>query len=243
MKTEAAKIKIGCCGFPIAQKEYFRHFKLVEIQQTFYKLPRLLTAKKWRETAPQGFEFTMKAWQLITHEPSSPTYRRLGKVIDPSENEYYGGFRCTKEILEAWERTAILAYELGATHIVFQCPASFKPTENNIENMRKFFSRIDRGSLCFVWEPRGPWPDKLVFELCKEFDLIHCVDPFKNRPQYGDIQYFRLHGITGYSYHYTVPDLQNLKKWALKKSTYLLFNNKWMKDDALRFMELMNGGA
>jgi len=169
MKTKDDKIKIGCCGFAMAQKEYFRHFKLVEIQQTFYKLPQLSTAKKWQEAAPQDFEFTMKAWQLITHEPSSPTYSRLGRVIDPSENEHYGGFRCTKEVLEAWECTAMVAYELGATHVVFQCPASFKPTEDNIENMRKFFSRIDRGSL--------------------------------------------------------------------------LFNNKWMKDDALRFMELMKGGA
>ena len=242
MKT-AAKIKIGCCGFAVAQGKYFRLFKLIEIQQTFYKLPRILTAGKWRKLAPQDFEFTMKAWQLITHDPSSPTYRRLGRIIDPSEKEHYGSFRFTKKVLEAWERTALVAHVLGATFIVFQCPAGFRPDADNVQNMRNFFSRIDRGSLHFVWEPRGSWPKKLILELCKELGLIHCVDPFKNRPQYGDIQYFRLHGMNGYSYHYTDLDLKNLKNWALKKPTYVLFNNIWMKDDALRFMELVKGKA
>ncbi|KGN41169.1 hypothetical protein N801_08795 [Knoellia aerolata DSM 18566] len=26
---------------------------------------------------PADFEFTMKAWQVITHESNSPTYRRM----------------------------------------------------------------------------------------------------------------------------------------------------------------------
>jgi len=54
---------------------------VVEVQQTFYQIPRIATGKRWREEAPPDFEFTMKAWQLITHEPSSPTYRRLRTVI------------------------------------------------------------------------------------------------------------------------------------------------------------------
>lgn len=61
-------IKIGCCGFAMGQQEYFRQFQVVEIQNTFYRLPRLATAEKWRRAAPPSFEFTMKAWQLITHE-------------------------------------------------------------------------------------------------------------------------------------------------------------------------------
>ncbi len=102
MKAEA-ETKIGCCGFAISQEDYFRLFRLIEIQQTFYHLPQLETAEKWRRAAPEGFEFALKAWQLITHEPTSPTYRRLRKKIGPTETAYYGHFRPTVEVFEAWK--------------------------------------------------------------------------------------------------------------------------------------------
>lgn len=235
---EKAEIKVGCCGFVISQQKYFRLFRLIEIQSTFYQLPELKTAEKWRESSPAGFEFTMKAWQLITHEPSSPTYRRLREKISPQKFERYGRFRPTEEVLEAWQRTALFARTLGATLVLFQCPASFRPTEENVANMRDFFGQIPREGLQFAWEPRGKWPKELIRQLCEELELIHCVDPFKDKPLFGNFQYFRLHGITGYKYHYTDEDLEQLKKWVAKRPSYLLFNNNWMKEDALRFMEL-----
>ena len=51
-------VKVGCCGFPGGRQNYFSRFRLVEVQQTFYKLPRLATAVGWRQQAPPGFEFT-----------------------------------------------------------------------------------------------------------------------------------------------------------------------------------------
>jgi uncharacterized protein YecE (DUF72 family) len=72
-EVEMNGLKVGCCGFPRGRKEYFRQFRLVEVQQTFYKMPDLETAIKWRQEAPTDFEFTLKAWQLITHPPTSPT--------------------------------------------------------------------------------------------------------------------------------------------------------------------------
>jgi uncharacterized protein YecE (DUF72 family) len=105
--------------------------------------------------------------------------------------------------------------------------------------MKAFFGRIDREGLTFIWEPRGNWSSDLIRKLCNELQLIHCVDPFKNEPQFGDLQYFRLHGITGYAYKYSDTDLLRLRKWAEGKPTYLLFNNNWMKEDGLRFMELI----
>jgi len=55
-------IKIGCCGFPVARKKYYEVFSVVEIQQTFYQLPKPETARKWREEALFDFEFAMKTW-------------------------------------------------------------------------------------------------------------------------------------------------------------------------------------
>jgi uncharacterized protein YecE (DUF72 family) len=71
-------VKVGCCGFPINKKEYFKKFSLVELQSTFYEIPaKIETVKKWREEAPKDFEFTLKAFQVITHDSKSPTYKRL----------------------------------------------------------------------------------------------------------------------------------------------------------------------
>ena len=70
-------VKIGTCGFGrVNRPEYFKLFPIVEIQHTFYQPPQIETFEKWRSGAPDDFEFTLKAWQLITHEASSPTYRR-----------------------------------------------------------------------------------------------------------------------------------------------------------------------
>ena len=233
------ELKTGCCGFAVSQQQYFRLFKAVEIQQTFYKLPRLQTAEKWRAAAPPGFEFAIKAWQLITHEPSSPTYRRLGRKIAPPLAERYGGFRATREVLEAWEQTAAFARALGARLVVFQCPASFTPAEGNVAAMYAFFWRIDRKGFRFIWEPRGAWPEEMVRKLCRELDLVHGVDPFKQESLHGEFQYFRLHGITGYGHKFTDQNLRKLAGWARRKSSYVMFNNKSMREDALRFLELL----
>ncbi len=235
----AQKVKVGCCGFPTSQKKYFELFKVVEIQQTFYQIPEIKTAEKWRNAGPPDFEFTMKAWQLITHAPSSPTYRRLRERINPARADRYGGFRRTQEVIDAWNRTAAFARALGASIIVFQCPASFTPLEQNIDNMRAFFGRIERKGFTFAWEPRGAWPDERTAMLCEELDLIHCVDPFRNESLLGNIDYFRLHGVTGYAYTYTDRELETLRKKMTRRTTYVMFNNSTMKEDALRFLEVL----
>jgi uncharacterized protein YecE (DUF72 family) len=34
------KIKVGCCGFPVAKEKYYKNFDVVEIQQTFILRPK-----------------------------------------------------------------------------------------------------------------------------------------------------------------------------------------------------------
>jgi uncharacterized protein YecE (DUF72 family) len=232
-------IHIGCSGFSKARRVYFAHLDLVEIQQTFYKLPMVRTAQRWRAEAPPGFIFTMKAWRLITHEPPSPVYRKARYAISLVDRERYGAFRPTNEVHDAWISTLEIAQTLLAEVVVFQCPARFTPTDEHIANLRAFFRNVDRGGLLFAWEPRGAWPDDVVRGLCQELDLIHCVDPFKQSPAYGVPAYFRLHGRSGYGYRYTQEDLCQLRDWCREYSdVYCLFNNVSMWDDALCFKEM-----
>jgi len=232
-------IKIGCCGFPTNKKEYFKKFSLVELQSTFYEIPsKIETVKKWRKEAPKDFEFTLKAFQVITHDSKSPTYKKLKGTFGNSKN--YGFFKDTKEVFEAWEMTRKVAKTLGSKIIVFQCPASFKPAKENLENFRKFFKKIQEKNFIFVWEPRGNWPEDLIKKLCKELNLVHCVDPFKQKPVFGKINHFRLHGRDGYNlkYKYTSEDLKELLKFCDKKENYVLFNNLSMFEDAQNFQKL-----
>lgn len=93
-----------------------------------------------------------------------------------------------------------------------------------------------------AWEPRGKWPLELVRSLCQELDLVHCVDPFVWPPVWGGINYFRLHGITGYGYSFTQKDLKKLLSWCYEKPSWVLFNNLTMAQDAARFQMLLGEG-
>lgn len=228
-------IKVGCCGFPEAQRQYFSQFKLVEVQQTFYKPPQLETVLKWREQAPAGFEFSVKAWQLITHPPSSPTYRRAGLRLPAGKEDHYGLFKPTDEVIEAWHKTKLIAEVLNAKVILFQCPPCFVENEENINRLREFFQLLDNRHFLFAWEPRGEWSDKTIRTLCRDLDLTHCVDPLEAASLYGKVKYFRLHGGRGYRHSYSDEELLQVQK-MLTEECYLLFNNITMLADALRFM-------
>jgi len=229
-------VKVGCCGFPKPRSEYYRTLKIVEVQQTFYHPPRLETAEKWRAEAPADFEFTLKAWQLITHGPQSPTYRRLKLSWPAGRLSQCGSFKPTEEVLWAWEETRGIAAALRSRYIVFQCPASFQPSPENKENLKSFFKKARREDFRFIWEPRGKWEPQEIRAICRELDLIHGVDPFKKDPAFGKIRYFRLHGITGYRYRFSGEDLETLRQKCLERS-YCLFNNVNMWADALAFQE------
>ena len=144
-------IKVGCCGFPVKRSEYFNKFSVAELQSTFYQLPvKITTVKRWREEAPERAEFVIKAWQLITHPPSSPTYKKL-KIKLSEKKENYGFFKPTEEVFEAWRKTREVAKVLRAKIILFQCPSSFKPKKENIDNMKVFFREIKEKDFFFVW--------------------------------------------------------------------------------------------
>ena len=68
--------------------------------KTFYQPSAEKVMRRWRECMPAGFEFTIKAWQLITHAASSPTYRRLKRPLTARERAEAGAFRDTTIVQE-----------------------------------------------------------------------------------------------------------------------------------------------
>ncbi len=92
---------------------YSQQFNSVEINNSFYRVPKPDVVVKWAETVPEGFQFVMKATRRITH------FKRLKDVAE--ETEYFVGI--ANELRD----------RLGA--ILFQFPPNLK---KDMERMQTF---------------------------------------------------------------------------------------------------------
>lgn len=207
---------------------YASLFELVEVNSTFYRLPRPKTAEKWYKEAisiNKNFEFTVKASQVITH------------------NDRFKG----KPSLEAFSSTVEIAHCLKSKIILIQCPASWKPGPENIKAFRRFMKSIRCKDFRIAWEPRGEWlkNPEIIRELCNEFNLIHCVDPLRERPVTKGTYYLRLHGFGKgmvYNYRFSKEELGKLKSTveSLKpRKAYVMFNNFSMYENSREFGSLL----
>ena len=247
MESHAARasVRVGLCGFTISMKAYGSHFPVVELQSTFYEPPSDARLRKWRQATSPSLEFTMKVWQLVTHPASSPTYRRLKHP--PHLDDEPGGFRWSSAVQEGWRRSVKCANVVGATGMLFQCPASFGPMAENVRAMRQFFERIRRPAARLLWEPRGnAWIANraMASALCAELDLVYVVDPFVTPPIEGQAVYWRLHGLGGARHSYTDEELRRLHELLVESNAsgpaYILFNNLPRVEDAGRFASIVH---
>ncbi len=236
-------IKIGNCGwsylnaqdfFGTGWKERFRTklqayvslFDTVEINSTFYRLPKTETAKKWREEADEinpDFEFTVKVSQIITH---------------------FDRFSSEKSLF-AFKQIEKTAEALRAKVLLFQSPASFKPSEKNIEKVKRFFENIERRFL-FAWEVRWErdWNKETVSSLFSELKITHCVDPLRQECFHSEkMVYYRLHGFgkpSMYNYSFSEQEIQNIKEKIVSqnKPVYVFFNNADCYKNALELRKI-----
>lgn len=247
------KVLVGCCGFPSSRKEYYVSFEAIELQETFYNPLDLEKLKKLRGEAPEDFKFSMKAWQAITHPPDSPTWSK-SRFKSPSEvKSNYGYLKPTKENLEAWELVRKYAKVLRATYVILQTPPSFTYTPENLANLKTFLELTREKDFRIGIELRGDWHNysEELRRVLEDYETVtHVTDPFKWFPPVTKTAsyYFRLHGIgpreVNYKYKYSVEDLQKLKNLVRglgeAREAYVMFNNVYMREDALNFKELLH---
>lgn len=233
-------VRVGLCGWTVSQASYVRRFPVVEVQHTFYEPPVDAVLARWRAQVPSRFEFTVKAWQVVTHESGSPTYRRMRRPLPEDARGRVGAFRTTPPVLAAWRRTLECALLLRATAVLLQCPRSFRPTEENAARLRSFVSEVERPAGRLLWEPRGEWPATLLTELCAELDLVHVVDPMQAETVTPERTYYRLHGTTGSRHVHTDEELRRLRDLVEgRPAPYVMFNNLPRTGDAERFLALL----
>jgi uncharacterized protein YecE (DUF72 family) len=243
-RTQAPmRTRVGLCGFTVAMRAYAERFPVVEVQSTFYDPPADAVMQRWRASTAPTLEYTMKVWQLVTHAATSPTYRRMKRVLDPGDVP--GHFRASAAVERGWQRSLECARLLDATAMLFQCPASFTPSPENVRNLREFFERIERPQARLLWEPRGAaWvaQRELALALCRDLGLVHVVDPFVTPPRAGVAVYWRLHGLGGARNSYDDDQLRTLASMldAARddEPTYVMFNNLPRVADATRFIAI-----
>lgn len=131
--------------------EYARWFNTVEVDSTFYGVPRANTLDAWRAKTPEGFVFGAKAPKAITHE----------HFLED----------CGDDLAHFLEAMARLGDRLGP--LVFQFPYYNKRTgvgeSDFLARLRPFLAELPRGEFQFAVEVRNKgWLKPPLFELLAE---------------------------------------------------------------------------
>jgi len=167
------KIYVGTSGYAykewkgkfypekISPKEMLRfysgHLNTVEINNTFYRMPKESVLTSWAEQVPSDFIFALKAPQVITH------LKRLWNVSE--ETEYL------------FKTLSVLDRKLGP--VLFQFPRSFRANRAALED---FLSLIPGDRTC-AFEFRNPsWLDGKILDLLRERGCSLCIADTDENP-------------------------------------------------------------
>ena len=130
---------------------YASKFPAVEINNTFYRLPRENVLREWAAQVPETFTFALKASQRITH------YARL-KEESASLVDFL------------LKNTALLGDRLGP--ILFQLPPNL---QKDVSRFRGFLGLLPADRR-YVFEFRHEsWFDNEVYAAMRERDIAMCI--------------------------------------------------------------------
>ena len=225
-ETTVSNIHVGCSGwvyrhwrgifYPegLPQKRWFERyaeeFDTVEINASFYRVPKPETFEGWRDKAPADFHYAVKVNRFITH---------MKKLLD-----------CEDEV----ERFIALARPLGGKlgPLLYQLPPSL---HKNLARLDSFLSRLPRDLEHVVEFRHNSWYDDDVLALLERHgagfvvhDLRGLISP---RWASGRTAYVRFHGSGGrYSGRYSDNALLGWADWLLDqtgqgRSAWAYFNN------------------
>jgi len=205
---------------------YAQHFQTVEVNATFYRLPKPVTIDKWRQETPEGFLWSVKASRYITH------IKKLRDLHDSLRRFY--------DITDRFEE------KLGP--VLFQLPPSLKYNENVFT---EFCDQL-KPERRYALEVRYPdWIEERALSKLRDFHIAFCISDTAGRFPYAeaitaDFIYIRLHGARMlYGSDYSEEELQQwagkVERW--KKETYIYFDNDYAgyaPKNAARLKEILH---
>jgi len=193
-------------------KFYAKSFDTVELNNTFYHLPKPSSVKTWYKQTPKNFLYAVKASRYITH---------IKKLKDISE-----------ELALFYEAIAPLKTKLGP--VLFQLPPSFK---KNLKRLESFLKNLPKRKLAAIEFRNDTWYAQDTYDLLNEYGVGFCTHdlPGLESPRVvtGKLIYLRLHGTESrYAGNYSKSALQNYASWLKEnskvvKGIFVYFNNDY----------------
>ncbi len=191
---------------------YAGRFNSVEVNSTFYRMPRQSTLDKWFYQVSEDFIFTLKAPKQITH---------------------FGKFNETEVALkDFYEKTkAGLRHKLGP--ILFQLPPSFHFSK---ENLHKIIDQLDPDFKNVLEFRHSSWWNEEVFETFRKADVTFSGLSYPSPNLSSELiqtnqqVYYRLHGVPIlYKSEYASEQLNELADSVPSKcdEAFIYFNNTW----------------
>ena len=189
---------------------YATHFNTVELNNTFYHLPKEKTLRRWHQIAPKGFLYAVKASRYITH------VKKLSGVAESLELFF--------------ERVGLLKSTLGP--VLYQLPPSL---HKDLERLETFIRLLPKKPPAIFEFRHQSWYGDDTFELLNKLGIGFCVHDLSGNesPRFvtGGVVYVRFHGTTGrYAGDYPESQLQDWAKWLKDqaqrvRAIYAYFNN------------------
>ena len=152
---------------------YSKKSKTVEINNSFYNLPKEKTFDIWRNTVPKEFIFSIKASRFITH---------MKKLNEPENS--------TKKF---FQRIKVLKDTAGP--VLFQLPPRWHFNEERLKNFLKVLPKKYKYAFEFRDET---WWNNTTYEILKNKNAAYCIFELGEQKSpkeiTADFIYIRLHG-------------------------------------------------
>jgi uncharacterized protein YecE (DUF72 family) len=234
---------IGCSGWNYADwreafypkglparrwlEHYAQHFLTVEVNSTFYRLPKREAVANWVQQTPPGFVFTVKASRYLTH------IKRLTTVAEGWERFY--------------ERIEPLAEAGKLGPVLWQLPANF---HCDMERLQSALDQLPPGRHCFEFRDPSWFNDDVYAALRRKNAALvigdHPERPFQTHELTADWTFLRFHyGSRGRAGNYSKTELETWRKriarWLRTVDVYAYFNNDWRTYAVRNALELQRG--
>jgi uncharacterized protein YecE (DUF72 family) len=231
-RDSAHRIRVGCSGWNYDHwrngvfypprcpsrhwlRWYAKFFDTVEINMTFYRLPKAASVARWVEETPAGFTFAVKVSRYVTH---------IKRLLDVPEH-----------LPLLYERIEPLLRSPKMGPLLWQLPPTFKL---DLGRLARALEHVHDGQR-HAFEFRHPsWFVEETYTLLREHNVALVIG---DRPQVNDFQaheltadftFVRFHGGTrGANGNYSHAELDEwvarLTRWSQDVEVFAYFNNDW----------------
>ena len=192
-------------------------FDTVEVNTSFYSIPKPQTVKAWAEETPEHFTFALKLWRGITH------YRKLVNARDLTER-----FLLSANQLPQHRRAPLL----------IQLPPHQKPNLDKLEAYIAEFRVISGDSWRIAVEFRDDaWLQPATYQLLDRIGVALCIHDMRGKAATNEANdapfvYVRRHGSShqlysgSYSPEALDQDAERTRGWMVEgRDVYVYFNN------------------